>query len=132
MKTRLSLVLLLAAMTAVASPLSAGTKTSFAVAHPVTSVERNSSSTIERGSTLMEVFLGLGAPARKLNADTWLYTGFNGGTAQPSQDDCSLLIVSFKNARVTDLRLVNNRAEQVIAAQLQRKSPPAELLATNN
>ena len=122
MKTRSSLALLLAGLTSAAvSQTFAASDAQPARSHPVGAVERSSSSTIVRGTLVIEVYQALGAPAEKQGNDVWVYRGFNAGAAQSRHDDCDTLMVSFVEGRVSDLRLVNDRALVVLAQRLQVK-----------
>ena len=125
MKTRVSSILALvaafAAFTAVSSAFAAP-QTKTAYAHPVGSVERYGTTLVARGYAMHHVERSLGAPQLKLSADVWAFRNFNGGYEQSPDDDCTTLLVTFTNGKVTDLKLVNERAEKIYVAQLRTKS----------
>ena len=132
MKTRLSLALLLAGLTSAAvSQTFAASDAQPARSHPVGAVERNSSSTIVRGTLVIEVYQTLGAPAEKQGNDVWIYRHFNAGAAQARRDDCDTLVVSFANGRVCDLQLVNDRAVAVFAQRIETKKNAALFAVTS-
>ena len=124
MKTRLSSRLLLAAALApfALTPAVAAPQAKPAAAHPVTSVERLGCAAVTRGMPLHEVERSLGAPRRKLSETVWVYRNFNAGFAQSPDDDCSTLVVTFTNGKVSDLQLVNDRAEIIFAARIEAKA----------
>jgi hypothetical protein len=127
MKTHATVALLLAALTTAAvSQTFAAPAAKTAHAHPVGAVERSSSTTIVRGSSVIAVYQALGAPAEKQGSDVWVYRGFNAGTAQSRDDDCDTLMITWVDGRVSDLRLVNDRALVVLAKQrVEAKKDPA-------
>ena len=124
MKTRLSSLLLLAATLApfALTPALAAPQAKPAASHAVTSVERLGSAAVTRGTLLLEVERSLGAPRRKLSETVWIYRNFSGGSAQAPDDDCSTLVVTFTNGKVSDLQLVNDRAEIIFAARAEAKA----------
>ena len=131
MKTRASIltILVAAASTALALPLSAAPKTDSALAHPVTFVNRLGNSVITQGTTKFEVLQSLGSPHHRLNDNTWVYPGFRGDSTQRQEDDCNTLLITFTDDRVSDLKLANNRAVTVIAKQIESKKS-SSLVAT--
>jgi hypothetical protein len=64
----------------------------------------------------------LGPPYRELNPNIWIYRHFSGGAAQLPFDDCDSLVVVFSEDCVADLTLINDRAEDVLAARMQRRT----------
>lgn len=122
MRTHASLALLLAVIGAAAGGQAfAAPEAKPAYSHPVGAVERSSSSTIIRGTLVIEVYQSLGMPAEKLGPDMWVYHGFNAGVAQSRHDDCTNLVVTFVNGRISDLQLVNDRAVAVFAQRMEAK-----------
>ncbi|MBI5692197.1 MAG: hypothetical protein HZC55_19110 [Verrucomicrobia bacterium] len=129
MKSLFSLGLILAAALAASrNPVGAAVATGSALSHPVGAVERSSSVTIVRGTPLVDVSRALGEPAVKLDNDVWVYRGFHGGAEQSRHDNCDTLMVTFVDGRVSDLRLVNNRALVILAQRMDPKKNP-DLLA---
>ena len=120
MKTRARLLLTLTVSAAILSLLSGCIVPSSQVAysHPVTSVERFGQTLATRGDSMSNVRTSLGPPLRELSPNVWAYPDFHGGMAQDPRDDSSILIVMFTEGHVSDLRLINHRAQAIIAAQL--------------
>ena len=123
MKAHFSRLLPLALMLLLTSglPACATTKDSTARAYSVRYAERNSSLSVVRGKSPREVEVALGVPQRKLSADVWAYSNFGAREVGHGADDCTTLIVSFVEGRVSDLQLVNAHAEAIYAARLQPK-----------
>ena len=95
----------------------------------VNAIETLNSPTIELGTSDFTVRRILGEPARRLDASTWIYERFRALPEQPADDDRRTLVITFHSGRVADLKLVNPRAETVIAARLQTKPGARELVA---
>ena len=125
MKTRVCFLLFLSAFAF--SRASAAPAPKQALSHPVGSVERFGNTVVIRGSSVSDVAASLGWPHAKLSAHVWAYRGFNGGSAQHRDDDCSTLVVTFVEGRVVDLTLVNDRAEQVLAARLSTRTDKVQV-----
>ena len=71
----------------------------------------------------------LGNASRKLDRDHWIYDRFEALPGRPVTADCSTLLIVFFEGRVSDLKLLNERAEKIISAKLNtRRSSP---LVTN-
>ncbi|MBI5693963.1 MAG: hypothetical protein HZC55_28140 [Verrucomicrobia bacterium] len=98
-------------------------------AYRVNAIETLNSPTIEPGASEFTVRHILGEPARKLDANTWVYERFRAWPEPPVEDDRRTLVIQFHSGRVADLLLVNSRAEVVIAARLQTKPGARELVA---
>ena len=107
--------------TALACPPSAATNALPAAAHPVGRVEHSNGSVVTRGTTVPEVLQALGYPSRKLGKTVWIYHRYDGGIAQAPHCDCSNLVITFTNDRVSDLKLANSRAVVVFAKQMDTK-----------
>jgi hypothetical protein len=99
-----------------------------AATHPVIMVD-HAGNNITRGTGISEVLRILGMPNRKLTADVWAYANFSGGQAQHPKDDCGTLLLRFRHGRVSDIRLVNDRAEKIYAAQLRATVPASGQVA---
>ena len=121
MKTRVCFLLRLSAFAF--TPAFAASPAKQALSHPVGSVARFGNIVVTRGSSVSDVATSLGWPHSKLSAHVWAYKGFNGGSEQHRDDDCSTLLVTFVEGRVVDLKLVNDRAEKVLAARLSTNAP---------
>ena len=76
---------------------------------------------VTRGDTLMTVRRVLGAPLQQLSPHVWTYTGFHASLPEGAEAyGCDTLVVTFSEDRVVDLKMVNLKATQVIAANLHR------------
>ena len=124
MKTRSNALVILATALgfAIAGPLSAAPKQKPAYSHSVGSVERYGNTLVARGYAMHNVERSLGAPHLKLSADVWAYYQINAGYAQSADDDCTTLLITFVQGRVTDLKLINDRAKKIYVAQLRTKA----------
>ena len=123
MKTRVSsLAMLAAALGAfVFTPACVAPQSRQAFSHPVGSVERFGNTLAVRGTAMWRVEHALGTPNHKLSENVWAYRHFNAGSAQPGDDDCSTLLVTFTDGRVSHIELINDRAEINYATRLQPK-----------
>ena len=65
----------------------------------------------------------MGSPLRKISPDVWVYNHCRADLALPNDLQCDNLVVTFAQDRIVDLKLVNVRAVQVIAANLEHKRP---------
>jgi hypothetical protein len=104
----------------------AGNSNSTAYSHPVTRVEHLDRPAVQRGATVYEVLAYLGEPARKLGPNVWVYPNYCSSAEQLRKDGCSVLLVTLRDRVVTDLQLVNGRAEAVLA---KRATTPLPMLA---
>src|SRR5207249_2915371 len=116
------LLAIFTALTALAFlPASAAPETKPALAHAVGSVVRSGETVAARGFNMSDVRRHLGEPREKLSANVWVYHNFNAGNAQDRADDCDTLLVTFADGRVSNIQLVNDRAEKIFAAQIRAK-----------
>jgi outer membrane protein assembly factor BamE (lipoprotein component of BamABCDE complex) len=97
-------------------------KAATAHAHSVTFVERNSSETVARGNSRREVEKALGRPGAKLSDDVWIYHNFSAPHAPDATDDCNQLMITFAGEKVSDIKLVNDRAKKIYAAQIRARA----------
>ena len=119
MKTRLAFLLAIA-LTASFNASAASPATSSPIAFDVAKVNQPNNVEnvhLQRGDTLMTARRLLGAPHRQLSANVWVYYGFHPETANAL--GCDTLVVTFAQNKVSDLKIVNERAVQVIAANLK-------------
>jgi hypothetical protein len=101
-----------------------------AYSHPVGLVERRGDTVVARGDTMSAVRTTLGIPDL-LSDDVWTYHNFDGGSAQSRHDDCSILLLTFTQGRVSNIELVNERAKANVVARLRvRPSDNAQFAAT--
>jgi hypothetical protein len=120
MKTNIYSVLILAAALSVSAliPLSAAPapQVSVPMAYSVSRVDVNSSQSIARGATAWTVLRLLGNPRQKLSGDTWVYYGYQADFKPANDQQCGTLVLTVVRGEVTDIKLVNDRAAKVIAA----------------
>ena len=132
MNTRTStLFVVLTTLTAsVALPSFAASPELPARGYRVRSIEHYNTPIVERETTESTVRRLLGEPTRKLDGVTWVYPRFRAIPEQRANDDCTTLIITFSEGRVADMKLVNERAEKVIAANLKPKSTDNTAIAS--
>jgi hypothetical protein len=133
MKTHTSLGLVLFTVASFGwSALSAAPHPKPALVHPVKYVDYLGSTVIDRSTSMVTVLQALGLPHRKLSDAVWAYPHFNGGDAQPRGDDCSILLLTFADGYVSDIKLVNDRALIAYAADIRAASFGKTQVASNN
>jgi outer membrane protein assembly factor BamE (lipoprotein component of BamABCDE complex) len=124
MKTRISILLLLATFTLPFSTSVAATVSNdmISAAYSVSAVDvdRNGTS-IARGTTRMTVLRLLGASYRKLSEDTWMYHGFSSSYGPANRQSCNQLVITFAKGKVTDIALVNRDTALLIAKGVPMK-----------
>ena len=134
MNTRIPSVLILAAaLSATAlSPLFAAPKETPAIGYWASRVTettwddlllRTETRTVFPGSSRSIVLAALGQPMSKLAPDVWVYDGFQPDLNQAVQQGCTILVVTFANDRVENMKFVNRPAIDIVAADLKKKSP---------
>ena len=123
MKTRLvSTTTLIAVLSAFLNLSSAAVPGQFApTAFSVRSVTQDHERIIERGNTAVKLLQRLGSPQRKLDDDTWVYFNFRGSDARTAERGCTSLVVTLARNRVMSIKLVNDRALAILAANLEQK-----------
>jgi hypothetical protein len=117
MKNHTAFVLFLAAALS-ASVLSAAPKNESPIAYSSVNISLGGDQ-IERGAPRGRVRALMGYPKQKLSGDVWLYQGFAADLPQANEQGCTTIIITFANNEVVDLKLVNDRAAAVIAANLK-------------
>ncbi len=127
MKTRIASVFILAAALSASAfvPLSAASKASLPVGYSVDVINLSAISgyeQISRGVSQRAVLRFMGSPMRELSANVWAYRGFHANLDRANEDDCSTLVVTFTHGLVTDLKLVNQPAVGLIAANSNPKA----------
>jgi hypothetical protein len=121
MKTRTSSLLLLVFISIIVSPAAiTASSESSAKSYRVRAIEQRNQPVVEPGTSEAVVRRALGEPKRKLDSDTWVYESYEACSWKIETGDCSTLLVTFTRGKVTDLKLINDRAEKVIAASLQK------------
>ena len=78
---------------------------------------------ITRGMKIKKVTNRFGAPDAKLSANVWVYQRFHSVPNRPEARECTTLVITFVEGVVSDLHLVNERAEAIITARVQSGSP---------
>jgi hypothetical protein len=125
MKTRVPSVLLLAAALSMSAlvPLSAAPAPQGVVPmiYTVRSVNHNGH-LIARGTTALTVLRWLGTPRQTLSSDTWIYHGYKADFAPANDQQCGTLMVTVVRGEVTDIKLVNDHAAELIAAHVKVKA----------
>ena len=123
MKTRLlSPASLIAVLIACLSlPVTAAPGQIAPTAFSVRAVTQDHERIIERGNTAVRVLQRLGSPQRKLDDDTWVYFNFRGSDARTAERGCTSLVVTLARNRVSSIKLVNDRALAILAANLEQK-----------
>jgi hypothetical protein len=120
MKTKLASILVLAAACAALSStsLTAAPNQPTALAFRVSTADFNGWE-ITRGMKAKKVINRCGAPDAKLSANVWVYQRFHAVPNQSEARECTTLVVTFVEGIVSDLHLVNDRAQTIIAARVQ-------------
>lgn len=111
-----------------APPLLAAPAEKPAQAFRVNAIERYNTNIVEPGMPNFQVRRALGEPHRKLDADTWIYERFSATDWKIDTGDCTTLVITFTQGLVSELRLVNDRAAKIIAANLE-KAAAAKMVA---
>ncbi len=124
MNTPLSALFLLAAALIGPAPLLAAPAGDHADVVRVRTVKSWTGDQIARGDAPCTVRRSLGSPHRTLSSDLWVYRGY-----YPAEDSVptfrgNTLLVTFTNNKVTDLHLVNPRAERILVAHLRTTQVP--------
>jgi len=78
---------------------------------------------IERGATVPEVRRQLGNPDDVLAPNVWVYFGIWTDYAPANEAECSSLVITIDNDRVSDIKFANCRARAVIVAHKDDKIP---------
>jgi len=128
MKTRTSSLLILIAALSTAG-LSIASSPIPAKGYRVATVQQDGIPIVELGTPSFTVRRLLGIPVRKLNNDTWIYDRYAASPEQMPNDSCHTLIITFADDRVTEIKLVNDHAVQVIAKQSDTKKPSSLVAA---
>jgi hypothetical protein len=123
MKTKLASILVLAAAlcASFSASLSAAPKTAQAHAVRVRTVDADGWE-ISRGMSAKTLVNRFGAPDTKLSENVWVYHRFVAVPNHPQTRECKTLVVTFVEGVVSDLHLVNDRAQAIITARVQSGS----------
>lgn len=127
MKTTLSALFVLAASLTILPNLAAApARDSFDVLR-VRSVKSWTGDQISRGDAPYTVRKSLGSPHETLSADVWVYRGY-----YPAEDSVptfrgNTLLVTFTRNKVSDIHLVNPRAQRILAAHLRSTRIPVTI-----
>ena len=65
----------------------------------------------------------MGTPFREISPDVWIYHNYRADLDLANEQRCDTLVVTFAHDRIVDLKLVNLRGAQVIAANLAHRRP---------
>jgi hypothetical protein len=127
MKTSSVSVLILAAALSASAlvPLSAAEKNSLPIGYRVSVLTLASEGYIRiaPGTARSTVERMMGSPFREISPDVWIYHNYRADLDLANEQHCDTLVVTFAHDRIVDLKLVNPRGAQVIAADLEHKRP---------
>jgi hypothetical protein len=127
MKSSSASVLILAAALSASAlvPLSAAEKNTHPIGYRVNVVTLASEGYIQiaPGTARSTVERKMGSPFREISPDVWLYHNFRADLDLANEQLCDTLVVTFAHDRIIDLKLVNPRGAQVIAANSEHKRP---------
>lgn len=131
MITSHSSIVLLAVITLFSAPtLRAAAIPDQPQSYTVSGVERRDEMIVHPGTTEFSVRRLLGEPARRLDSTTWAYHNFCPADPKRDTGNCTTLIVTFSEGKVTQLQLVNTPAEKHIAATLKAAAENIRAIAT--
>jgi|NGEPerStandDraft_6_1074524.scaffolds.fasta_scaffold33298_1 hypothetical protein len=125
MKTRIASVLILAAAlgTSALLPLSAASKDNLPTGYSVSKINfpssdfpRSGITHIARGTSKGIVSSLMGSPFREVSPDVWFYHGYKADLDVANEQDCDVMVITFAQGKVADLKLVNEHAVRIIAA----------------
>ncbi len=120
MKTRIASVLFLAAALSTSAflPLSAASQDNLAAGYSVSRINFPASniSHIERGTSMGIVSSLMGSPFRKVSPDVWVYLGYVADLDLANEQGCDIMVITFAQGKVADLKFVNEPAAKIIAA----------------
>ena len=77
---------------------------------------------ITEGSPASALLNHLGQPDVKLTPDVWVYRNYHAEQKEAQDHKCDRLVITLVKGVVTEMLLVNCRAEAVIAARLRAAS----------
>ena len=89
---------------------------------PVRSVQAPDGTEIQREMASCEVLRHLGPPDVKPSDNEWIYRSFHAEGKEVSQLKCDRLMITFTDGVVSDLQLINCRAEAVVISRAQKKA----------
>jgi hypothetical protein len=125
MKTRIASVLILAAAlsTSALLPLSAASKDNLPTGYSVSRINFPASNItrIERGTSQVIVSSLMGSPFRKVSPDVWVYRGYVANLDLANEQGCDVMVITFAQGKVADLKFVNEAAVKIIAANSTAK-----------
>jgi len=135
MNTRLASAYIFAAALSVSAlcSLSAASKNDTPVAFPVRTLtaSKEGGEQIERGTTRSDVSWAMRYKSRQeLSPDVWVFSGYHVDADLANASDCGTLVITFVHDKVADMKLVNESAATIIAANL-KLSPSVRNVASN-
>lgn len=124
MKTHIRMfgLMLAAAGVVLAGSLQAASREQKSVAYQVDGVVRDGQIVVKVGSADSTVRYFLGSPEKAIERNQWVYTGYRARSDNTDTLDCERLVITFVKGRVADIKLVNNRALELIAARAKARS----------
>ena len=125
MKSSSVLILAAALSTAALLPLSAAEKNTHPIGYRVNMLTLASDGylPIASGTARSTVERKMGSPFREISPDVWLYHNYRADLDLANEQGCDTLVVTFAHDRIVDLKLVNLRGAEIIAASLEHKRP---------
>ncbi len=120
MKTRIASVFILAAAlsTSALLPLSAASKDDLPTGYLVSRINFPARwiTHITRGTPQDIVFSLMGSPYQKVSPDVWVYHNYVANLDVANEQGCDVMVITFAQGKVVDLKLVNEPAAKIIAA----------------
>ncbi|HWA25197.1 MAG TPA: hypothetical protein VG734_05930 [Lacunisphaera sp.] len=108
-----------ALLAALAGPLAAiPAINSTPAVYRVSAVAVRGGTVVRAGDSAVTVVAHLGQPEQKMSRDIWIYRQFRSPEERHYQRDCTTLVVTFRDGRVTYLDRVNDPAVRWLAAHL--------------
>jgi hypothetical protein len=100
--------------------LQAGPRATEAFAYPIDQIVGKSEGIVKLGSADSTVRYLLGSPSRTIGDDVWVFHNYKASSDEARAKGCTMLVVTFDNSRVTDIKLVNPKGVRVLVAAADR------------
>ncbi len=134
MNARMSSILILAAALGAPAliPVSAEPSASSAVGYWASKVTatrwndllaRRDADEIVAGASQYAVVAALGQPVLELSPDVWVFDSCRPDLPEAQARGCNLLVITFAQGKVSEMRFVNHPAAEVIANNLKSERP---------
>ena len=112
------LAFLTAVSTLAVAPLSAAPSDAIPFGVGINQVNCYANAPIARGATKLAVLRVLGAGYRALSPDVWVYQNRHADSEAANAKGCDVLVLTFVDGQVAELKVVNSRAVALIASSL--------------